>query len=149
MDNKNKKNPAYGTLWAWRRSLVKSMCRITKTQPEVYGVSVYDPWIHSPCQQFSLSLLEAKMAGADSLCQKVVKSSSRGKWQSFCLVFVSTLKQISLNLKTFFKKFKQKAHFDKFSLLILFKAALYHENRPQTPKNSFNTVHISTKGETS
>ena len=33
---------------------------------------------HRPGQQFSLSLVEAKMAVADSLCPKVVKSFSRG-----------------------------------------------------------------------
>ena len=32
---------------------------------------------HSPGQQFSLSLVKAKMAGADSLCPKVVNSCSR------------------------------------------------------------------------
>ena len=33
---------------------------------------------HSPWQQFSLSLVEAKMAGADSLCPKLVNSSISG-----------------------------------------------------------------------
>ena len=38
----------YVPLWAWRRPLVKGMCRITKTQLEVLGNSALDPWEQQP-----------------------------------------------------------------------------------------------------
>ena len=35
-------------LWAWRRPLVQRMCRITKTQLEVLGISALDRWKSQP-----------------------------------------------------------------------------------------------------
>ena len=35
-------------IWVWRRPLVKMMCRITKTQLEVQGISEHYPWKSQP-----------------------------------------------------------------------------------------------------
>ena len=35
-------------LWAWRRPLVKRMCRFTKTHLEVGGIPAHDPWRSQP-----------------------------------------------------------------------------------------------------
>ena len=44
---------------------------------------------HSPSQQFSLSLVEAKMAGAESFCPKLVNSSISGGFHAEIIIWNS------------------------------------------------------------